>query len=191
MTRDKILSDLFTSKEFIQCIAKMEPVELQEELKAEVALVLCEMNTEKLMGLAERNELKYYTVRIIINQIQSKSSPFYKKFRKSPLTCKLVITDFERLDLNADQIHEEGIKPVYVHLYNEMQKALHDNQKYDDRSDRAIAEIENLPWYDREMLKLYAEYGTYRKIEEITQIPWESAYKTIKKACKEIKSKIA
>lgn len=159
MTRERILTNLFTSKEFIQCIDKMDPASLRDELKAEVGLILCEMDEAKLIGLAERGELKYYTVRIIINQIQSKSSPFYKKFRIPVMPAEFL-----------PELPDTG---------------------YDDSGDRAISEIENLYWYDAELMKMYAEHGTYRKIEQLTGIPFESVYKTITRACKEIKMKVA
>ena len=202
MTRAQILSDLFTSKDFTQCISKMEPVSLQDELKAEVALILCEMDEDKLIGLAERDELKYYTVRIIINQIQSKSSPFYKKFRKLGISYstvyKLQSTSHETFDLS--RIDARFAKEEHDELYctkdtvtDKIQAALSEQmpEEYDDKPDRAIAEIDKLYWYDREIMKLYAEHGTYRKIEEVTGIPFESVYKTVRRCCKEIKMKVA
>jgi hypothetical protein len=59
----------------------MHPEELQYDLKAEVFLVLCEMNEDKLIGMYERNELKFYIVRIMLNMIKSDRSNFYKSYR--------------------------------------------------------------------------------------------------------------
>jgi hypothetical protein len=59
----------------------MHPEELQYDLKAEVFLVLCEMNEDKLIGLYERNELKFYIVRVMLNMIKSDRSNFYKSYR--------------------------------------------------------------------------------------------------------------
>lgn len=82
MTKNEILSELFTSKDFNQCIAKMRPVNLQDELKAEVALILCEKPDEKIYQLYESGGLRFFTVRLIINLVQSTTSPFYAKFKK-------------------------------------------------------------------------------------------------------------
>lgn len=158
MTKNEILSELFTSKDFNQCIRKMKPENLQDELKAEVALILCEKPEALILGLADRKELRFYTVRIILNLIQSNTSQFYKKFRVNNLELS------------------EIIEPIII--------------EYDERKDTAISEIENLYWYDREILKLYAEHGTYRKVEEVTGIPFESIYKTIQKNCKIIRDRL-
>lgn len=158
MTKNEILSELFTSKDFNQCIRKMKPESLQDELKAEVALILCEKPEDLIIGLADRKELRFYTVRIILNLIQSNTSQFYKKFRVN--------------NLELSEISE----PTII--------------EYDERKDTAISEIDNLYWYDREILKLYAEHGTYRKVEEVTGIPFESVYKTVMKNCKIIRDRL-
>jgi len=63
----------------------MHPEHLRDELKAEVCLVLCEKDETFLQGLYQRNELKYWAMRVVINMIQSNTSAFYKTFRQ-PLT---------------------------------------------------------------------------------------------------------
>lgn len=159
MTRNEIITELFTSKDFNNCIKKMKPVNLQDELKAEVALILCEKPEDKIVELYCSGMLKFYTVRIILNLIQSNTSPFYKKFRVSNVELS------------------EIIEPVIV--------------EYDHRKDAAIEAIEDLYWYDREIMKIYIEHGTYRKVEQETGIPFESIYKTIQKSIATIRKKVA
>ena len=81
MVKNKILAEYWTLKEVNDAFAKMHPEELQYDLKAEVFLVLCEMNEDKLIGMYERNELKFYIVRIMLNMIKSDRSNFYKSYR--------------------------------------------------------------------------------------------------------------
>jgi hypothetical protein len=138
----------------------MDPEYLQDELKAEVALILCEMRESQVIELWELGKLRFYTVRIILNLTQSKNSKFYYKFRKQAFV--------ELLDT-----HE---LPV---------------QDYDTKKDEAIMQIDSLYWYDREILKLYAEHGTYRAVEAVTGIPFESIYKTVQKGCLQIRRKVA
>lgn len=159
MTRNQIISELFTSKDFNACIKKMKPENLQDELKAEVGLILCEKPEDQIVELWQLGKLKFYTVRIILNLMQSSSSPFYKKFRVSNVELS------------------EAIEPIII--------------EYDQRKDKAMEAIEDLYWYDREILKLYAEHGTYRKVEEVTGIPFESIYKTVQKNCLHIRKKVA
>lgn len=189
MTKNEIIGELFTSKEFISCIKKMEPVSLQDDLKSEVILVLLEKDDDLIHGLHQRNELKYYTVRIILNMIQSKSSPFYKTFRKN-----------EVLNLNGFESYHQDIFSYSESVADserntgtilKVNRTIAIGSDYDTKPDEAMLELENLYWYDREIMKLYAEHGTFRKIEEVTQIPWESVYKTVRKSCQIIRKKIA
>lgn len=211
MQRDKILTDLFNSKEFNNCIRKMEPASLQEELKAEVCLVMCEIDAAKLIGLHERGELKYYAARVVINMIKSGTSEFYKKFREAAHRQRFLFSNIT----NGSQDTIRGAENAYSvqtelaseddYRYNKYIEEIKAVLSYEDTDtpewlereneflarEQAIAEIDNLYWYDSGIVKLYIKHGNYRAIEKETGIPWESAYKTVQKACREIKQKIS
>ena len=117
MVKNKILAEYWTLKEVNDAFAKMHPEELQYDLKAEVFLVLCEMNDEKLIGMYERNELKFYIVRVMLNMIKSDRSNFYKSYRNYTEYVDNdteAIVDFDKLDL-VDKLEKnlEGL-----HWYN-------------------------------------------------------------------------
>jgi hypothetical protein len=162
---NEIVEQLFTSKEFNDCINKMEPDHLRDDLRAEVALILLETDEKKLIEIHQGGGLKFYTVRIIMNLIQSKTSLFYKLYRQQvvEITDKFVAGEDQDFEARAAK---------------------------EDLEDKAISEIDNLYWYNGEMVKLYLKYGNYRAIEENTRIPYTSAYKTIQKSLTEIKQKV-
>lgn len=81
MGKNEIITELYNSKEFNDCIEKMEPEHLRDDLRAEVALILLETDEQRLLTIHAAGGLKFYTVRIILNLIQSKTSAFYKKYR--------------------------------------------------------------------------------------------------------------
>lgn len=194
MTKDRILTDLFKSEEFNSCIGKMKPAHLQDDLRSEVILILCESDEEKILNLHESGGLRYYTVRIILNLIQSSSSPFYKKYRSM----------FDTRDPKATQNDKSGIDNGDAYLESLLQQEAESDQEYagqvfsilekrevkENQEDAALLAVDDLYWYDQQIVKLYMRLGNFRAIEKETGIPWESCYKTFKKACKQIKDKV-
>lgn len=85
MKRDAIISNLFLCDSFRNCINKMEPEHLRDDLKQEVILIICELPEERLFQLVTDKALEWFTVRIILNLIKSNTSPFAKKYRKEIL----------------------------------------------------------------------------------------------------------
>lgn len=81
MERNQIIANLWTSKEVNQAFEKMQPEDLQYDLKAEVFMVLLEMPEDKLLGMYERGEIRFFLVRIMLNMIKSDRSGFWKKYR--------------------------------------------------------------------------------------------------------------
>lgn len=172
---------LIQSKEFKQCISKVNPAHLQDDLASEVYLALVETNPALIIGLQSRNELRFYAVRIIWNMASSNTSPFYHKFRRTNIASyneeyngdySEVITDFP--EINTDTLFDEC--------------KLKDRKKLELL---AFSLIEGLYWYDAMILKLYLVYGDYRSVAKETRIPFTSIYCTAQKAIKEIKEKLA
>jgi hypothetical protein len=52
-----------------------------DDLVQEIYLILLEYDEDKLIKMFERKQLKFFIVRIIMNQYFSKNSPFYKKYK--------------------------------------------------------------------------------------------------------------
>lgn len=182
--RNKIIEELFQSKDFKECISKMQPFELQEDLKSEVILILLEHSDEKIIQLYNSGGLKFYAVRIILNLIQSKTSPFYKKYRQP-------ICEFKE-NLQWHEVGENDHMLTFISKRNGLIES-ESSDDYDIRLANELKEekvmkiIEGLYWYDRELVKLYVQLGTYRAIEEATQIPWRSCYDTIQAAISKIR----
>lgn len=53
-----------------------------------------------------------------------------------------------------------------------------------------VVPLQKIHWYEAKILELYAEFGTYRKVAEVTGIPHISIYHTVQKARKNIKKHI-
>jgi hypothetical protein len=162
MLRNKIIAEFWESKSVNEAFEKMQPVELQADLKSEVFLILCEMEEEKLIGLYQRNELKYYMVRIMLNMIKSDRSNFFKNYRNY---TELFENDQEVPIVESDP--EESYQKIELHL-------------------------QNLHWYNRELFKLYALdfKKNAKELSRKTGIPYMSIVRSINKTKAEIKKNI-
>lgn len=167
MNKAQIIEQFYNSRDFNEVLAKMEPDHLREDLKQEIILIVCQWDEEKIIALHSRGELGFYVVRIILNQVKSKSSPFAKKYRaiNLELTKDVGIDDLSEVEeyearLNKEKMEEEVIK-----------------------------EIDTLYWYDAEMIRLYLKLGNFRAIQKDTGIPFISCYKNIKKSLAALKDK--
>lgn len=162
MVKNKILAEYWDLKEVNDAFAKMQPEELQYDLKAEVFLVLCEMNEDKLKGMYERNELKFYIVRTMLNMIKSDRSTFYKNYRNH---IEFVDVDKDFEIINYDKI---------------------------DLIDKLEKNLEGLHWYNKEILKLYAIdfKKNAKELSRKTGIPYMSLVRTINKTKKQMKTNI-
>lgn len=164
MTKNQIIENLFTGKNFTDCIGKMEPRHLQEDLKMEVISIVCEWPEEKIVQLYKDKALEFYVVRVILNQATSPRSGFYYKFRKDQ-----AVELTANIPDNKEDQREREVKETIEHI--------------------ALEEINKLYWYDAEMIRLYMKLGSFRAIEEHTGIPFISCYKNIKKSLATLKKK--
>lgn len=80
--KNRIIKELATNKvvEELCCNMGAEQAYL-DDLVQEIYLILLEYNEDKLIKMFERKQLKFFIVRIIMNQYFSKNSPFYKKYK--------------------------------------------------------------------------------------------------------------
>ena len=81
MGRNEILIEFWQSEEVNKAFSKMHPIELQDDLKSEVFLILAELPNDKLIGLYNRKELRFYIVRIMLNLVQNANNQFFKQYR--------------------------------------------------------------------------------------------------------------
>jgi len=183
MTRDQIIHDLFTGRNFRDAIEKMEPAHLREDLKMEVMVEVCTWTDEKVIDLYTRGKLGFYVAKVMLHMVINKYSPFYKKYRA-------MVSEYD--DGGNAFLEDEEWQPakvtsgIAVHVDDIQAREIREL-----REDKALAEIENLYWYDQELVRLYIQHGNYRAIEAATGIPWESAYKSIQKSLKHIRCQVS
>ena len=155
MTRHEIIVQLWEDADIRQAIGKMQPVELHDDLRQEMFLVICELEEERLLKMHAEGWVKFFLVRTMVNMVKGDRSTFFKKFRQ---------TFFEFLENQNRDVEN-------IATFEEQHQ-----------SSNVVECVEALPWYDRELLKLYAEDKNIAKLSKATRIPYRSLFKTITKA---------
>jgi len=122
MGRNKILVELWQSEEVNNAFKKMHPIELQEDLKSEVFLIIAELPEDKLISLYEKKELRFYIVRVMLNLVQNSNNQFFKKYRNFiEFNQDIIETHQEDLTLRVqfavDDLH--WYKKELLRLYTE------------------------------------------------------------------------
>lgn len=81
MDRNGIIAELWDSTDLNEALKNMKPVEIQDDLKSELFLIICEIDENKLIDLYNKKQLKFYIVRIMLNLVQSSKNKFFKNYR--------------------------------------------------------------------------------------------------------------
>lgn len=132
MVKNEIIAKLWDNKEVNEAFSKMHPVELQYDLKAEVFLVLCEMDDDKLIGMYNRNEIRFFLVRVMLNMIKSDRSTFWKQYRNyteydGKEQVEVVQANIiDKMELSIEKLHwyQKEILRLYALDFNKNAKEL-------------------------------------------------------------------
>jgi len=100
-----------------------------EDLLHETILALYNADQEKIKIIIEKKQLTFYIVRIMLNQYQSNTSPYHKKYRK--------------------QYNEKQLKEFYIYTKEPLTKEK--MKQLEEQEDR----LKHLSWFDVEVFKIY------------------------------------
>ena len=148
-----------------------------DDLLHDTIVALYDSNKEKIEKLIDKKELIFWIARIMINQYHSKTSPFFKKYRKyyRIMDERFVLGTWQDQYINntPDRIHriidEDGVK-----LKKQLEKDI-------ERINKRLKEIH---WFDSEIFRIYHMMGkqfSLNKMAEETGISRSTIYKSIKK----------
>jgi hypothetical protein len=121
--RNEILIEFWQSEEVNKAFSKMHPIELQDDLKSEVFLILAELPEQKLIDLYNKKQLRFYVVRIMLNLVQNSNNQFYKRYRNFvEYTSQEVAESYQedisqKVRLSVDDLH--WYKKELLRLYTE------------------------------------------------------------------------
>lgn len=160
MLKNKIIEELYKSKEVDDVLKKIQPADIQDDLRQYVFQVLCEKPDDFIIDLYNQKKIKFYLVKIITNSVFANVSGFYK------------------IHKNSKEVHCEQFEDVV------------DEDSNHEFMERCEKEVKELYWYNEVLLRMYAEHGSYRAVSVKTGIPVKSVFNAVRKAKNQIKSNI-
>lgn len=185
MTASSLLTEIYQSKEIGEVIGKIEPEHMRDDLKQHVFLTLLEKEESFILELHGKGKLKNYIVKVICQMVHFTGDKFHRINRRS--TENLV--DFSIIDETGQETGGMSHKAIYDQMlgsYREDQ-----NEINLAKLEQACSEeIENVYWYNAELLKRYIALGNYRAVAKETGIPVKSVYNAIKAAKDQIKQRV-
>tara|TARA_R100000482_G_C5104849_1_gene137439 strand:- start:103 stop:624 length:522 start_codon:yes stop_codon:yes gene_type:complete len=133
-----------------------------EDLLHETILALYNSDQNKIKDIIQQKKLTFYIVRIMLNQYQSNTSPYHKKYRK--------------------QYNEKQLKEFYIYtkepLTKEKMKQL---EEQEDRLQWIEEKLKHLSWFDVEVFKIYYREGfSLNRMQKETKINRSTLGKSIR-----------
>lgn len=80
---NEIIEYIYRHPEICRLIKSVHPIDLQDDLRQEMALTLLSYDCDKIKSIYDSNGLIGFSIKIITNMAFSSTSRFYKKFRQS------------------------------------------------------------------------------------------------------------
>lgn len=153
------------------------------------------LQKENLQEILDSGGARYYIVRMMLNQLNSSTSPFYIKFKKNK------ILDQKRLEIYPDewlQLYlewkDEPMQNGIVHQFHLefVDPELENEEEMLQKNFKAATEaLEKLDWYDKMLFKTFVEEGhTVSSLSRSTRIPRTSVSLTINRVREYLKQEI-
>lgn len=190
MSRNEIITSLFHDKRFNDCINKMDPDHLREDLKSEVIMILLEKPEQEIISLSDRDRLIHYANKIVSNLVNQKKNGFYNTYRIKTVELNGSQQTSEELDLSF--IEAEQKKEWVYDLIAEIKKIENAPKppKYIKHLDDLHIQTEGkegVSWYSQRFLSLYMNLGSRRAVAKNVGIPHDSCGFAIKQAVEQLK----
>lgn len=130
-----------------------------EELAHEVIVVLYDADREKMEGLIQRRQMRYWIARIMLNQYNSSTSPYHYKYRKPEARHRDAAHEIEAW--SADDDGWEGRERLCTFVEEQ---------------------LANQPYFERMVFQVYVAHNhSLNTLAEATGISRTTLYKAIKK----------
>lgn len=157
-----------------ELLSKIKPIELQEDLRQELAIVLLEYNCNKLIKIQKEGNLLGFTLRILWTIGTGLKNDFYRKYKKNNLTEFTDILILNKYSNEYDLINDKD-EDLSNYAINKL------NHKLTINANEAHESI---------IFKKYVELKSCTKVAEYFNIPKKHVFLVVKKTKDELKKTI-
>lgn len=158
---------IYRHPKIAEFIGSIQPEQLQDDLKQEMAMALLEYDCERLAQIYHRGELVQFTMGILWKMGRLQKGKFYKTFKRSNLERNLEYMRRLLPDNTADRMSAIALKVL--------------NDKMVINANEA---------HESMIFHSYVELGTCKKVAEYYGIPKHHVDKVVSKCKAELKRKI-
>ena len=162
------ISENYDAIKKIACVIAKKSITDCEELCHLVILSILESDQEKIEEIIQKKQLRYWIVRMMMNQYNSNTSPFHYTYRKPA----------ER--------HRAASQDIAMWYDSDMEKKIRDEEKIDFIN----STLSDMPYFDKTVTEIYYEHNhSLRTMAQATGVSRTTLFKTLKRTRNEIKKK--
>lgn len=165
-TCNEIIESIYLNPQIDQLIKSVHPIDLQDDLRQELALTLLTIKCDKITEIWNSNGLIGFSIKIITNMAFSSTSQFYKKFRKN---------DYDKaINYLKSQLKLPELNPKFAKIANE----------------RLIAKfaLDEMQAHEAILFNKYVELRSCKKVSDYFNIPEKHVKDIIRKTKLELKT---
>ncbi len=165
ITKDSIISQLYSDRKLNEMLGKFNAGGGQEDLKSELFAVLCEKDSDFILDLWSKKQLLFYCTGIVQKMIFQKGNRFHRRYRTQSYEFTEAILNQSNEDYNADK--ENRLQNLETALNND------------------------LHWVEKSIIKLHQDLGSMERISKVTKISMNQVDRIYKKAKEKLRTSLS
>ena len=162
---------------------------LCNDFMQELILIIYEYDHNKMKHYVETNTFNNFVVAVIINQLKSNTSPFYKNYRQ---VKELAYNTVRHNGEYIIQFFDDSPEKILIEKKEAEKKQQEEEDYFNCVKNILERELAEDPKFivSKTLLETYAEVGTMRKVSEKNKITLSSVHKYIQSARNVVKNEM-
>lgn len=165
ITKDSIISQLYSDRKLNEMLGKFNAGGGQEDLKSELFAVLCEKDSDFILDLWNKKQLLFYCTGVVQRMIFQVGGRFHRRYRNQSYEFTEVILNQSNEDYNLDK--ENRLQKLEYALKND------------------------LHWVEKSIIDLYHNFKSIDKISKATKISSNQIDRIYKKAKEKLRTSLS